>query len=53
MHTFPDQPVVRNYKTKEFAVVEHVQSYFPDFAWRHDKRIECGISKRRPISFWI
>jgi hypothetical protein len=51
MHTFPDEPVLRNYKTKEFATVERVRSRFPDFTWRHDKRVECGISKRRPDLF--
>ena len=51
MHAFPDEPITRNYKTKEFAVVERVQSRFPDFTWRHDKRVQCGISKRRPDLF--
>jgi EsV-1-7 cysteine-rich motif len=51
MHTFPDEPVLRNYKTKEVAVVERVRSCFPNFTWRHDKRVECGISKRRPDLF--
>jgi hypothetical protein len=51
MHTFPGEPVLRNYKTKEFATVERVRSRFPDFTWRHDKRVECGISKRRPDLF--
>jgi len=48
MNLFPDKPVSRNYKTKEFAVVEFVKTKFPDFDWITDKRIFDGCSKRRP-----
>jgi hypothetical protein len=48
MHLFPDKPVSRNYKTKEFAVVEFVKSTFPDHTWIADKTIHGGCSKRRP-----
>ena len=48
MHLFPDKPVSRNYKTKEYAVVEYVISNFPDLDWVEDKRVNGGCSKRRP-----
>jgi hypothetical protein len=47
-NTFPDKPVARNYKTKEFAVVEHIKSKYPEFTWREDEKIQDGCSKRRP-----
>jgi hypothetical protein len=48
MNLFPDKPVSRNYKTKEYAVVEFVMSVFPDVDWIADKIINGGCSKRRP-----
>jgi hypothetical protein len=48
MNMFPDKPVSRNYKTKEYAVVEFVKHKFPTFHWETDKRISGGCSKRRP-----
>jgi hypothetical protein len=48
MHLFPDKPVSRNYKTKEFAVVNFVKTTFPDFQWIADKRVVDGCSRRRP-----
>jgi hypothetical protein len=48
IHTFPDKPVSRNYKTKEFAVVEYVKTKFSDLTWIADKKIKDGCSKRRP-----
>ena len=51
MHLFPDKPVSRNYKTKEYAVVEFVKTTFPDLSWISDKRITGGCSKRRPDLF--
>jgi hypothetical protein len=48
MYTFPDRKVARNYKTKEQAVVDHVQEHFPEFTWIADKRISNGCSLRRP-----
>jgi hypothetical protein len=45
---FPDKPVSRNYKTKEYAVVEYVNNIFPDFTWINDKIIKDGCSKKRP-----
>jgi len=48
MNMFPDKPVSRNYKTKEYAVVEFVKTSFPDLTWVADKRVQDGCSKRRP-----
>ena len=48
IHLFPDKPVLNNYKTKEFAVVEFVKNKFPDLSWIADKIINGGCSKRRP-----
>ena len=48
MYLFPDKPVSRNYKTKEYSVVEYVQSKFQNFTWIADKIVNGGCSKRRP-----
>lgn len=48
MNLFPDKPVTHNYKTKEYAVVEHVKTKFPNHTWIADKIINGGCSKRRP-----
>ena len=48
MNLFPDKPVSRNYKTKEYAVVDFVKTKFPDLTWIVDKIINGGCSKRRP-----
>lgn len=47
-YLFPDQPITRNYKTKEKHVVDHVIEKFPDFTWVADKSIAGGCSRRRP-----
>ena len=46
MHLFPDKPVCRNYKTKEYSIVEYVKTTFPH-PWIADK-ITGGCSRRRP-----
>ncbi len=51
MNLFPDKPVTRNYKTKEYAVVEHVKAAFPQVDWVSDKRVSGGCSRRRPDLF--
>jgi len=48
IHNFPDRPVAKNYKTKEFAVVVFIQLWFPNFTWFTDKVVQDGCSKRRP-----
>ena len=51
IYLFPDKPVFRNYKTKEYSVVEFVKTAFQDLSWILDKRISDGCSKRRPDLF--
>jgi hypothetical protein len=51
INLFPDKPVSRNYKTKEYAVVEFVKNTFSDLYWIADKLISGGCSKRRPDLF--
>ena len=46
IHLFPDKSVCRNYKTKEYSVVEYVKTTFPH-PWISDK-ITGGCSRRRP-----
>ena len=48
INTFPDKPVSRNYKTKEYSVVEFVKNKYPEFPWISDKTIKDGCSRRRP-----
>lgn len=51
IHTFPDKPVTRNYKTKEKDVVDRVKEKYSEFSWECDKRIQDGCSRRRPDMF--
>ena len=48
IHLFPDKPVSRNYKTKEFAVIEYIKLLYPNLSWNSDKIIKDGCSKKRP-----
>ena len=48
INTFPDKPVSRNYKTKEYSVVEFVKNKFHEYSWISDKTIKDGCSRRRP-----
>jgi hypothetical protein len=48
INTFPDKPVSRNYKTKEYSVVEFVKNKFQEYPWISDKKIKDGCSRRRP-----
>ena len=48
MYLFPDKPNSRNYKTKEIAVVEFLQTTFPALTLVTDKKIADGCSRRRP-----
>jgi hypothetical protein len=48
MTLFPDKPVSRNYKTKEYSVLEFVKLKYPTLTWISDKIIQDGCSKRRP-----
>jgi hypothetical protein len=49
---FPDKVISRNYKTKEYAVVEYVKQSFQNYTWITDKKIYDGCSKRRP-DLWL
>jgi hypothetical protein len=48
IHTFPDEKVARNYKTKENEVASIIKEYFNDKDWALDKAVEGGCSRRRP-----
>jgi hypothetical protein len=48
INLFPDKPISRNYKTKEYFVVEYVKTQFKNFTWVADKIVDGGCSKRRP-----
>ena len=48
MNLFPDKPVSRNYKTKEYTIVDFVKTNFPNLDWVSDKIISGGCSRRRP-----
>ena len=45
---FPDEPISRNYKTKELYVVNYVKTKFENFSWITDKTVANGCSRRRP-----
>jgi hypothetical protein len=51
MQTFPNEPVARNYKTKERNVVDNIKRVFPDVDWIWDRKISGGCSQRRPDLF--
>ncbi len=48
IHVFPDEPVFRNYKTKEKTVSLFVMETFWYYDWVIDKALSSGCSKRRP-----
>jgi ferredoxin-like protein FixX len=48
IYLFPDKPITRNYKTKEYAVVDFIKTKFPHFDFIADKIISGGCSRRRP-----
>jgi hypothetical protein len=48
IYKYPLKLVSRNYKTKEFAVVEFIKSNFPNYTWIADKSVQDGCSRRRP-----
>jgi len=51
MYMFPEEPVARNYKTKEKEVVDRIKERFSKYDWVYDKRIQDGCSRRRPDMF--
>jgi len=49
IHMFPEKPISRNYKTKEYAVVEFIKNKFSsNLTIETDKKIQDGCSRRRP-----
>ena len=48
INIFPDKPLSRNYKTKEYSVVDFVKNKYLNLNWISDKKISNGFSKRRP-----
>jgi hypothetical protein len=48
INLFPDKPISRNYKTKEYSVAEFVKTKFPELDFVADKIISGGCSRRRP-----
>ena len=48
IHLFPYENVSRNYKTKEYSVVEFINTSFPTLEWINDKKIQDGCSRKRP-----
>jgi hypothetical protein len=48
INLFPDKPVSRNYKTKEYSVLDFIKTKFPHFDFIADKIISGGCSRRRP-----
>jgi hypothetical protein len=51
IHLFPDEPISRNFKTKEYAVLEFIRNTYPEHTWINDKPIEGGCSRKRPDIF--
>lgn len=51
IYYFPDEPISRNYKTKELSVIDFVTKTFPDWTCRCDRKIPDGCSSRRPDVF--
>jgi hypothetical protein len=48
IHTYPDNDIVRNYKTKERAVADFVRATYPNITVVLDQRVADGCSRRRP-----
>jgi hypothetical protein len=48
VNMFPNEHNVRNYKTKEKYVVDHITQIFTNFTWVADKKVQDACSRRRP-----
>jgi hypothetical protein len=48
IHLFPDKPVTKNYKTKEYNVIEFIKKTYSGLSWTTDKKIIDGCSQKRP-----
>ena len=47
-YLFPNEPIIKNYKTKESSVISFINESFPSIDITCDKIIQDGCSKRRP-----
>ena len=48
VHLFPNNQIVRNYKTKERTVVDFIMRSFPAISWTWDRRVVDGCSGAKP-----
>ncbi len=48
INLFPDNTIVKNYKTKERSVSDYIIDTFPNYDWIFDKKVFEGCSRRRP-----
>ena len=48
INMFPEKTISRNYKTKEYCIVEYIKNKYSNYDWIFDKKIQNGCSKRRP-----
>jgi hypothetical protein len=48
VHIFPNETVVKHFKTKESSVVAYIKDQFPEKSFTLDKKIEGGCSRYRP-----
>jgi hypothetical protein len=48
MHMFPDEPLTRNYKTKEKYTTDFIKEKIPNVDWIVDRKVYDGCSRRRP-----
>ena len=48
-HIFPDKPMSRNYKTKEYAVVDFIKINFTDIDIIYNRKISDGCSGKLPL----
>ena len=51
IHTFPDNDIVRNHKTKERAVADFLRETYPDLDLVFDRSVIGGCSNKRPDVF--
>jgi hypothetical protein len=51
INTYPDNDIVRNFKTKERSVADFIRVTYPDLTIAFDKRVADGCSRRRPDIF--
>ena len=50
IYNFPDRPISKNYKTKEYSVVEYIKLIFPNFTWVSPRRLRTLANSHWPHS---